>query len=1268
MQPEPVRLLQQIGSDDPAVPPTPERRQRLRGAIGHDNRRDGLAVEHSSVAHEDDLVSRVAILEAVSYAARRFLGGAPWERHAPEFLARLGEATGVSRVYVFQIRPSVEDEVVVDLRFEWVAPGVEELGTSRNGFRLQAGGFGRWVEHFRARRVIAGPVHSLPPDERARFLAAGIQSVLAVPIFAGEEWWGIIGFDEQCAPRAWPASVVDAVTTAAGVIGAAIRSQRDAAALEERERQYRSVVNTIREVIFQTDLRGHFTLLNPAWTTLTGYSVDESLGRNMHEFVIGHDGTGPKETIRAIVEARQLEARLPLRLRTKEGGACWVDAYLRGATGEDGTLVGLAGTLRDSSERRAAEEALRASERYFRSLTDHAMDLTLIVGPDGAIGYASRAIEGLLGYQPAEVIGTPALQLVHPEDRAAAERLLRRVAAEPQGSGRIAFRIRTRAGEDRTLEAVVTNLLHDETVAGLVINARDITERVAAEVELRRRTDALAALHESALDLLNRRNVDDVLRAIVDRAGALFATQDGFIHLIAPTRDHLVMRIGTGVFEPIQGRTISLNEGVAGRVWATGKPFLVNDYENWEGALHHSRRVEVFDSLVGIPLMSENELVGVLGLAQRPGKPGFSETDVEILSLFGQLASIVLDNVRLYAQAQEEIEERKQAAEALRQSEQRNRALLDAIPDLMLRISSEGDFLDYHPGTAEAQSAPREWVVGRTLWDNFSAERANLFLQCVRRAIATGEPQTLEFSFQAGNRLLEREARFVRSGDREALVLVRDITERKKVDLLKNEFVSTVSHELRTPLTSIRGSLGLLKGGVGGALPPEAANLVDIAFKNSERLVRLINDILDIEKIESGKLPLERRPLDLGHLVESAIEANEGLAAELGVRLTIGERTTPAIVLGDYDRLMQVMANLLSNAAKFSPAGAEVRVDVTRSRGGFRVAVRDQGPGIPDQFRSRVFERFAQADSSDRRQKGGTGLGLSITKAIVERHGGTIGFETSESGSTFWFELADASNLPPRDDPRPEPSDPVLICAHDPDIANVLRFLLQAAGFQVHTAQSAEHARRLLKQRRYLAMTLDLSLPDSDGVSLIRQLRADPATADLPIVVVSVAPERGRDDLNGEAVEIFDWVDTPLDRERLVAAVRMAALRARERRPRVLHVEDDPDIRAIVAQVIDGTATTVAADGIAAARERLRESSFDLVILDLALPDGSGLTLLPEIAETPAAPPVLVFSAEEVAPDLSSRIAAALVKARTSNDQLLTTIRGLIARSSRARP
>ncbi len=236
--------------------------------------------------------------------------------------------------------------------------------------------------------------------------------------------------------------------------------------------------------------------------------------------------------------------------------------------------------------------------------------------------------------------------------------------------------------------------------------------------------------------------------------------------------------------------------------------------------------------------------------------------------------------------------------------------------------------------------------------------------------------------------------------------VLTDITERKRVESMKSEFVSTVSHELRTPLTSISGALGLVASGTLGALPNQANEMIALARKNCNRLTFLINDLLDMEKLAAGKMHFDMQPQKIMPLVVHSLDTNRAYGVERQITLELTGTSPDVEVRVDGQRLMQVMSNLLSNAIKFSPEGEPVTVSVTADDHSVRVSVADHGPGIPDEFRDRIFQKFAQADASDTREKGGTGLGLAITRELVERMDGSIGFESAEGGGArFFFDL-----------------------------------------------------------------------------------------------------------------------------------------------------------------------------------------------------------------------------------------------------------------------
>lgn len=495
-----------------------------------------------------------------------------------------------------------------------------------------------------------------------------------------------------------------------------------------------------------------------------------------------------------------------------------------------------------------------------------------------------------------------------------------------------------------------------------------------------------------------------------------------------------------------------------------------------------------------------------------------------------------------------------------RRADERFRLAIDAAPTGMLLMSITGAIVMVNAEIEHLFGYKRAELIGKEI-EMLVPERFRLrhpefrrgFFDAPRaRAMGGGtdlyglRKDGSEMPVEIGlNPLRTSEGEFVLSS-------IVDLSQRREVDRLRADFVSTVSHELRTPLTSISGSLGLLQSGALGALPEKAVAMVDIACKNSKRLVRIINDILDIGKLEAGQLTLQAASVPLLGLLQQAIEANASFADKCDVRLRFEGTSSDDRVSVDPDRLVQVLTNLLSNAAKFSPAGAEVLVRMMPQSTVIRVEVQDSGPGIALEFQSRIFEKFAQAESSAIRRFEGTGLGLSISRGLIEAMGGTIGFTTSiGEGTTFYLEL-----------PRTE---------------------------------SAADATRMNR------------ISESAAVQVLRSTAA--ALPPHPNLL-----------------------------------------------PKLLYVEDDEDLIAVIGATLAGRVDIVAASGLRDAEQLLRDQQFDLIILDHALADGNGLVLVDRILEFTGHKVPIILLVADMPKDIHEKVDAVLIKSQTSATQAAATI------------
>lgn len=1021
---------------------------------------------------------------------------------------------------------------------------------------------------------------------------------------------------------------------------------------------YRKFFDLTLDLFATVDAELRIVDCNPAWQALLGWTPAELRAAPMTEFIHPDDVERTTREASRLVREATPTVNFEHRFRHLDGRwlhLSWVVAVKDGlffASARDVSSVhanqaALSATLAATAEERSRLQSILSSANY----------AIVETAPDGTFREFNAAAERMLGYTAAEVIGTrpPVHDPAEIVARAAELSAELGMVVKPSFETLIA-KARLGIADEREwtyirkdgsrlpVEVSVTARRDGAgRIAGYMGIASDVTNRKQTEHALHQQTRMWKLSAEIGDALAATQGLPQMLRACAEAIVTNLDAALARIWTLDEGGSGLELQASAGLYTHLDGPHARIPVGAfkIGLIAQERTPHLTNAVldDPRVGDPAWARR-EGLVAFAGYPLILGERLVGVMAMfARHP----LTAAAMDALGTISDSVAVGID--RRLAQSQ------------LAQF----KSTLDRTQDCIFIYDPATLRITYaNHGATEQLGYTNAELCGMTPLD-LKPELDEAGYRGLLDPAVRGELPVVTFETNHRHKdghLIPVEVLLqyiARDGEAPRCInVVRDISERKRVDRIQSEFVSTVSHELRTPLTSIRGALGLVAAGVTGPLAAETKEYVGIALSNSERLVRLINDILDIEKIQSGKIEFRIEAVDLAMLVNHALAANEPVAVARQVRLTLTTELPSVEVAVDPDRFAQVLTNLISNAVKFSPTGAAVELAVERSVDRVRITVRDHGPGVPMEFRDRIFQRFAQADTSTTREKGGTGLGLSISKAIVEQLRGHIGFEPATGGGTTFFVEFPCLPLVTRS-PGSEALTPrVLVCEDDPDVYRLLERMLTSGGFAVDIAPTLERARRLVAAHHYSVITLDLVLADGDGATLIHELRAAAATRHTPIIVVSGSNRN----LGQAGVLVSDLIAKPFDENELIGAVRRAVDACDTPRPRILHVEDDEDIRRILKKSLPATWTVVGVGTLVAARQALGDAAFDVVLLDLSLPDGRGDELLGLVGGAR----VIIFSATDAGIALSRRVTAALVKTRSTAEDVRAMIQSVVRR------
>jgi signal transduction histidine kinase/DNA-binding response OmpR family regulator len=704
---------------------------------------------------------------------------------------------------------------------------------------------------------------------------------------------------------------------------------------------------------------------------------------------------------------------------------------------------------------------------------------------------------------------------------------------------------------------------------------------------------------------------------------------------------------------------------------------------------HQAQQLAGFHTMLGVPMLAEDRVVGVIAL-WRSGVDPFDDREIGLVTTFAAQGLIAIQNVRLFRELQQRSREMARSVDELRALGEISQAVsssldLDEVLKTIVTRAVElsgadgGSIFEYEPSTAEfvlrtcfgtstelAQALASirirlgETFIGRAAIAGKAAQAEDLELE-------PSDPHIDELRRHGWRSMvivpLRREQEII--GALTVRSKVPDAVPEPAVDLLetfasqstvaitnarvfreledktrqlevvsrhKSEFLASMSHELRTPLNSVIGFSDVLLDRMFGDLNERQAEYIGDIRDSGRHLLELINEILDLSKVEAGQMELDRSAVSLPDLLAQGVAMVRERADGHGIALSLDVAPEVGTVLADELKLKQVVLNLLSNAAKFTPDGGSVLVTAALLGDEVQVSVRDTGIGIAEAERERIFEAFQRGGREARTTTEGTGLGLTLSRRIVDLHGGQLWLESELGvGSTFTFTIPVGLTSPadpPRKATAPGVAGSVLVVEDDRRSADLMRVYLDGAGYAVSIAHDGLEGLEMARRLSPRAVILDILLPGLSGWELLTRLKADPATAAIPVVIASMLDERGA----GFSIGAAEYLVKPIDRQALLDALGRCVSPPANKRT-VVVIDDDPlDLDLVEASLAPAGWSVLAASGGEDGVELVRRERPSLVLLDLLMPDVDGFDVVERLRADPSVAdvPIIVLTSKEM--------------------------------------